>query len=240
MAAASAVDEGGEAGDEEAMDLPDKARTLWDAATALNQRWRTTQPVARGGPTVSRIGDLPALLFMTDPQRTPEPWITAAALPAGACVVFRHFGASDAAATAERLRAATRQAGVRLLIGQDAELAAQVGADGVHLPERDLGRAADLRRQAPGWLLTGAVHGEAVDVDGLDAVVMSPVFNAGGSSAMRTPLGVEAFTARVGRASLPVYALGGITAANVRQLKSSGACGIAGVAAISEAFVAST
>jgi len=247
MAAASAVDEGGEAGDEDAMDLPDKARTLWDAATALNQRWRDAQAVARGGATVSRIGDLPALLFMTDPQRTPEPWITAAALPAGACVVFRHFGASDAAAMAERLRAATRQAGVRLLIGQDAELAAQVGADGVHLAERDLIRAQDLRRRWPNWLLTGASHvagasheqGVPGATDGLDALVMSPVFPAGGASAIKAPLGLEAFGQAVRRAPLPVYALGGINAGNVGQLAASGACGIAGVAAIREAFAAS-
>ncbi len=236
----STVDGGDEAGDEEAMDLPDKARTLWDAATALNQRWRDAQPVARGGAAVSRIGRLPPLLFMTDPQRTPAPWVTAAALPAGACVVFRHFGASDAAATADRLREVTRQAGVQLLIGQDADLAERVGADGVHLAERDLSRAQDLRRRWPAWLLTGACHGEASETAGLDALVMSPVFPAGGASAIKPPLGVEAFTARVGKSPLPVYALGGITAANVGQLAASGACGIAGVAAISEAFAAST
>ena len=227
------------------MDLPDEARTLWDAATALNQQWRAKQPVARGGRTVSRIGDqpglvLPPLLFMTDPQRTPEPWTTAAALPARACVVFRHFGSSDAAATAERLRDVTRRAGVILLIGQDADLAERVGADGVHLPERDLGRAPDLRRHWPHWLLTGACHGEPNETDGLDALVMSPVFPAGGASAARAPLGVEAFTARVGKSPLPVYALGGITAANVIQVAASGACGIAGVAAFRDAFTAST
>ena len=171
---------------------------------------------------------------MTDPERTPRPWSVADALPAGSCVVFRHFGANDAAETAERLRA------VLLLIGQDADLADRVGADGVHLAERDLGRAADLRRQAPDWLLTGAMHGEVAAVDGLDALVMSPVFAAGGASAVRAPLGVETFAARVERAPLPVYALGGITAANVGQLAASGACGIAGVAAIREAFMAST
>lgn len=245
MAAASAVDEGDKAGDEDAMDLPDEARTLWDAATALNQQWRAMQPVARGGRTVSCVGDqpglvLPPLLFMTDPLRTPEPWTTAAALPAGACVVFRHFGARDAAATAERLRETTRRAGVLLLIGRDADLAERVGADGVHLPERDLGRAPDLRRQWPDWLLTGACHGEPNETDGLDALVMSPVFPAGGASAVKTPMGMEAFAARVEKSPLPVYALGGITAGNVGQLAASGACGIAGVAAIREAFAAST
>ena len=109
-------------------------------------------------------------------------------------------------------------------------------ADGVHLAERDLGRAQDLTRRWPAWLLTGACHGKPSETDGLDALVMSPVFPAGGASAIKPPLGVEAFTACVGKSPLPVYALGGITAANVGQLAASGACGIAGVAAISEAL----
>jgi thiamine monophosphate synthase len=39
--------------------------------------------------------------------------------------------------------------------------------------------------------------------------------------------------ARLARASpLPVYALGGVTAANWRRLEESGACGIAGIGGI--------
>ena len=47
--------------------------------------WREAQGLARAAAAVSpRAVGLPPLLFFTDPQRTPQPWRTAAALPAGA------------------------------------------------------------------------------------------------------------------------------------------------------------
>jgi len=38
---------------------------------------------------------LPALLFFTDPARTPDPAADAANLPKGAAVVYRAFGAPE-------------------------------------------------------------------------------------------------------------------------------------------------
>jgi len=213
------------------MTLSEDARTLWQTATALARAAAAVSPPRR---------PLPPLLFFIDPTRTPRPWETAARLPAGAGVVFRHFGAADALETGLRLRAATKDAGVRLLVGLDADLAERVGADGVHLPERALSAAYALSGRRPDWLLTGAAHSlEAVkSARDLDAMVLSPVFPAGGASAGKTALGVEGFQALAADAPCPVYALGGISATNARALIGSGACGIAGVDAVQTAFLA--
>jgi len=213
------------------MTLSEDARTLWQTATALARAAAAVSP--------SKV-PLPPLLFFTDPARTPRPWETAARLPSGAGVVFRHFGATDSLETGLRLRAATRQAGVRLLVGLDAELAERIEADGVHLPERALSAAYALSGRRPDWLLTGAAHSAktmkaARDVD---ALILSPVFPAGGASAGKTALGVEGFQAMAADAPCPVYALGGISAANAAALIGSGACGIAGVDAVQTAFLA--
>ncbi|HUH23444.1 MAG TPA: thiamine phosphate synthase [Brevundimonas sp.] len=211
------------------MTLSEDARTLWETATAL----------ARAAAAVSPPKcPLPPLLFFTDPARTPRPWETAARLPAGAGVVFRHFGAADALETGLRLRAATKAAGVRLLVGLDAELAERIGADGVHLPERTLSAAYALSGRRPDWLLTGAAHSsEAVErARDLDALVASPVFPAGGASASKPALGIDGFRALAALAPCPVYALGGISPANASALIGSGACGIAGVDAVQIAF----
>ncbi|WP_245559465.1 thiamine phosphate synthase [Brevundimonas naejangsanensis] len=206
--------------------LSEEAQSLWDAARAL----ALTAP--HGGRA------LPPLLFFTDPARTPRPWETAARLPAGAGVVFRHFGAADRVETGQRLREATHRAGVRLLVGLDAELAEQIGADGVHLPERALSAAYALSGRRPDWLLTGAAHStKAVrTARDLHALVLSPVFPAGGASGVKPALGVEGFSALAALAPCPVYALGGITAANASRLPSTGASGLAGVEAIQTAF----
>ena len=213
------------------MTLSEDARTLWQTATALARAAAAVSP--------SKV-PLPPLLFFTDPARTPRPWETAARLPAGAGVVFRHFGATDALEIGQRLRAATKAASVRLLIGLDADLAERIEADGVHLPERALPEAYALSERRPDWLLTGAAHSleTAKRARDLDALVLSPVFPAGGASAARAALGIEAFRVLTAAAPCPVYALGGISAANAGALIGSGACGIAGVDAVQTAFLA--
>lgn len=203
--------------------------------------WEVARLLARDAANVSRgPGErpaLPPLLFLTDPDRTPRPWETAARLPPGAGVIFRHFGLPGAQETALRLRRITRDRGVLLLIGLDADMAEAVGADGLHLPERAVRRAADLRTAHPDWLITGAAHAAAaVGVPGLDALIVSPVFPAGGVSASRAALGMTAFRSLAASSSTPVCALGGIRASNARRFIGSGACGLAGVSAIQAAF----
>lgn len=206
----------------------DDARALWDAATALNRAAASVSPHAAA---------LPPLLFFTDPARTPRPWETAARLPSGAAVVYRAFGAADAVQTGLRLRQATTDAGVKLLIGRDADLAAAVRADGLHLPEREADRAANIRAEHPDWLLTAAWHGAPSPLtENLDALILSPVFPAGGASAAKSPLGVAAFQDRVRSIAAPVYALGGVSSLNATELSGSGACGLAGVDAVQSAF----
>jgi len=204
--------------------------------------WEVARVLARDAADVSRARgwagpDLPPLLFFTDPDRTPKPWETAARLPAGSGVVFRHFGRSGARETALRLREATRACEGLLLIGLDAELAEAVGADGVHLPERALELAAAIRASRPDWRITGAAHAPAsLSTPGLDGLILSPVFPAGGASADRAALGLDVLKAWIEAAPCPVYALGGIDGGNVQGLIGSGACGIAGVSAIQAAF----
>jgi thiamine-phosphate pyrophosphorylase len=205
--------------------------------------WRVAGCLAREAAKVSRAADhprpnLPPLLFFTDPDRTPEPWRVAERLPVGSGVVYRHFGAPDARQTALRLRQATRARDGLLLIGRDAELAAAVEADGVHLPEAMIGQAPGLADRHPGWIITAAFHAlsPTPDLTGLDALVVSPIFPAGGTSAGKPPLGVENLKVLAAAVDRPIYALGGIDASNAPQIIGSGAYGIAGVGSFRAAF----
>jgi thiamine-phosphate pyrophosphorylase len=144
--------------------------------------------------------------------------------------VFRAFGAPDAAAQALRLKAIARARGLTLLIGADARLAAEVGADGVHLPERTACRARAVRR--PGWLVTGAAHSLAAArralAAGCDAAVVSAVFPSASPSAGQ-PMGPVRLALLARRAGLPVYGLGGINDKTARRLKDAGLVGLAAV-----------
>lgn len=153
-------------------------------------------------------------------------------------MVYRHFGDPQAETIGSRLRAITRRRGLILLVGLDADLAERVEADGVHLPERAGSSAAALAERRPDWLLTVAAHSvrAAVEARKVDAVVLSPIFAAGGASAARRRLGVKALSEAANRSVCPVYALGGIGPGNVEALADSGACGVAGVGAFQQAF----
>lgn len=201
--------------------------------------WAVAQALARAADAVRGAGPsrVPPMLLFTDPERTPRPWEIAARMPAGSGVVYRSFGSADALETAERLRAVTRARGMSLLIGLDADLADRVGADGLHLPERAVTAAYSLSGRRPDWILTGAVHAvvAAKAARDLDAVVLSPISPAGGASAAKPALGLEALTEAADGATRMI-ALGGITAANAAGLESSGAYGLAAIGGLAGAF----
>ena len=175
---------------------------------------------------------LPALLFFTDPARTPDPEAIARRLPPGAAVVFRAFGATDAEARGARLLAIARERRLKLLIGADAGLAARLGAHGVHLPERLAHRARRLKAAHPDWLITAAAHSPRAArralLAGADAVVVSAVFPSRSASA-GPPMGPVRLAILTRGLGGPAYALGGVDNKTARRLKDAGLVGLAAV-----------
>lgn len=188
-------------------------------------------PARKGGRKGARNG-LPTLLFFTDPARTPDPEAIARRLPPGTAVVFRPFGAADAEARGAGLLAIARERKLRLLIGADAGLAARLGADGVHLPERLAHRARRLKAARPHWLVTAAAHSPRAArralLAGADAVVISAVFPSRSASA-GAPIGPIRLAVLVRRLAGPAYALGGVDNKTARRLKDAGLVGLAAV-----------
>ena len=195
-------------------------------AATLGRRARRRKPLSRAGKPI------PCLWFLTDPARVPDPVQAIAGLPRGGVVVYRAFGARDRLMVARALRQITRERGLKLLIGADWRLAARVGADGVHLPQRLAWLARGLRRRRPRWLITAAAHDIAALISGarhgLDVLLVSAVFSSRSPSAGRA-LGPVRFEALVARSRVPVIALGGVNGATAPRLRSSRAAGLAGV-----------
>jgi thiamine-phosphate pyrophosphorylase len=146
--------------------------------------------------------------------------------------VFRAFGAADAEARGRRLAGIAARRGLRLLVGADARLAARIGADGVHLPERLAAMAGRLRAARPGWIVTAAAHSARAARGalgaGADAVVVSTVFESRSATAGR-PMGPIRLARLTQAAGGPVYALGGITNENARRLAGVRLAGLAAV-----------
>jgi thiamine-phosphate pyrophosphorylase len=210
---------------------------LWRSARTLRPA-RARRKANLGKPILGKpilATPLPPLIFFTDPGRVSDPAAVIARLPRGAGVIYRAFGAVDAVGEGRRLARLARRRGLVLLAGADAGLAARIGADGVHLPERAATKARGLTRIRPRWLVTCAAHSAAAIVrarrSGAAAVFVSPVFPSASPSAGR-PLGTLRFARLVRGAGLPVYALGGVNAKTARRLTGSGAAGFAAVEAL--------
>jgi thiamine-phosphate pyrophosphorylase len=172
------------------------------------------------------------MFFVTDPVRTPDPVAIAIRLPAGAGVIYRAFGAADALTVARALRRLADDRGLLLLIGADERLAAQAGADGVHLPQRLIAEGRRLRARRPDWICTCAAHDamalHKAALAGFDAALTSPVFVSRSPSA-QGQLGAIRFARLVRAARLPVYALGGVNARTAPRLLKTGAAGLAAI-----------
>jgi thiamine-phosphate pyrophosphorylase len=135
--------------------------------------------------------------------------------------------------SARELTALVREAvalgGRKVLVNTRLDVALACGAGGVHLPADSL--APDrIRAIAPdGFLIGVSCHGidelQRAEREGADFAVFGPVFETGG----KTAIGLAALERATASARLPVYALGGITAATAEACLTAGAAGVAGI-----------
>ena len=124
-----------------------------------------------------------------------------------------------------------RDAGARLLLHGDCELAEAVQADGVHLTAAQLHRFRE-RPLSPERLIGASCHddGELALAESLraDFAVLGPVLpTATHPGALH--LGWERFATLIDRARIPVYALGGMRSGLLDTAWRHGAQGVAGI-----------
>ena len=188
----------------------------------------------------TRIGfraQLPTLWLMTDAQRLPDPRMAIMRLPRGSGVILRHTDAKARQALARAIRPLCRARGLVYLIAQDWRLAAAVGADGVHLPERGVAAGALLWRRQRKALLTMSAHSARAALRatrlGADAIVLAPVFATASHPAART-LGPLRLAALARASARPVIALGGISDANVNRLAHTNVHGFAAIGGLAK------
>ena len=163
----------------------------------------------------------------------------AAAIDGGAGIVQlreKHLGQADFLAEAERFVALCREKGAVSIINDKVEIAAQVGADGVHVGQEDLeaGRARQLL--GPDKLIGVSAHSVAealaAQAAGADYLGVGAAF-ATGTKTDAKPISRETIRAITAAADIPVVAIGGISRDNILELKD---CGLDGVAVVSALF----
>jgi thiamine-phosphate pyrophosphorylase len=125
----------------------------------------------------------------------------------------------------------TRGTSTRVVINDRLDVAVACGADGVHLRGDSIPVAA-ARRLAPRPFLIGrSIHSvvEAPGAVGADYVIAGTVFPTASKADGAPLIGIEGLSAIVRAATVPVLAIGGVTAARMEAVRATGAAGIAAV-----------
>lgn len=181
------------------------------------------------------VNALPSpLLVVTDKHQTQRPLedIVSSALAAGARWFWlrdRDLARNERRQLAFRLANIVHGAGGRLSIGDDVELAAEIGSSAVQM--RNLAGIVHARDTlGPSAMIGLSAHHIAdvanAKIAGADYVTLSPIHQSASKPDYGPALGVTAI-ARAAQIGIPVLALGGITAENAAAATEAGAAGIA-------------
>jgi thiamine-phosphate pyrophosphorylase len=156
-------------------------------------------------------------------------------LPQGSLIVLRTKKRGRREELAGALARIARARRLFLSIADDPELAARLGADGVHFPEARAGELFGWRARRPDWFVTASAHSlkaaARAQTLGADAVFVSPVF-ATKSHPDRVALTPVRFRLMTTQLRVPVYALGGIDVGTIRELAGARLAGVAAIGAL--------
>jgi len=129
-------------------------------------------------------------------------------------------------ALAAELRDLTDETGRILIINDRPDIAAIVGADGVHLGQHDLPIAEARRLLRPGAIIGRSTHSlaqaQAAVAEGADYIAVGPLFDTDTKDA-GPAVGLDLLRQVREQVSLPIVAIGGITPENVESVVEAGA-----------------
>lgn len=183
---------------------------------------------------------LGGICFITDRRSCGLDWVdmTKEVLDAGVKWVQYRDKESDRYTlfeTATRLRELTRQAGACFVMNDYPDIAAAVGADGVHLGQEDMPLAEARRVLGKGKVIGISTHSieEALEAEraGADYIGFGPIFTTDTKDA-GSPKGTDLLVLVRQKVSIPVVAIGGITPDGLPIVMKAGAQAVAVASAI--------
>lgn len=183
-----------------------------------------------------------SLYLATDPAMTARCGLAdtvRAAVAGGVTVVQlrdKDAAPADLCAAARALLAFLRPLGIPLIVNDDVEAAALVGADGVHVGQSDVAAAVARAKLGPdavvGLSVTCGAEVPTVDPAVVDYVGLGPIFPTATKPDATPAMGEEEFAVVRRRIPLPVVAIGGVTRENAARAIRAGADGVCVISAI--------
>lgn len=184
------------------------------------------------------MSSLPRLYMIADGPVDVVQAQVEAALAAGVKLIqlrFRELKGDAIESLAREVKSACDTVDAALLLNSRVKLAAKLGL-GVHLNSRQPDIRFARRMLGDDALVAQSCHhfGELTRAKelGADFAVFGPIFSVPGKAAA---VGVDELADVCRAAGLPIFALGGVVAANAQSCLAAGAAGIAGIRAFADA-----
>lgn len=171
--------------------------------------------------------------------------IVAAAIDGGIDAVQlreKHTTARERYELGIELRELTREAGIDLLVNDRVDIAAAIGADGVHLGDDDLSIAVARSILGPdavvGRSVSSVEGAQAAEANGADYLGVGAVFATTSKTDVEEEnngIGLDHVTGIAASVEVPLVGIGGLTAENAASVITAGADGVAVISAITAA-----
>ena len=171
--------------------------------------------------------------------------IVRAAVRGGTTMVQLREKACDTRAFVELGRAVhdlLRPLGIPLIVNDRTDIAQVIGAEGVHIGQRDMAYADARRLLGPEAIIGLSVENdeqarECVSFSELDYIGASPVFATPTKTDTARALGLEGVRRlrQIVGPTMPIVAIGGINRTNIHEIIHAGADGVAVVSALCSA-----
>ena len=163
----------------------------------------------------------------------PEDWARRLAGAGVGIIQYRDTRGSSALllAVARRLSALAQSHPFRFVMNDRADIAALVGAGGVHVGQEDIAVEAARRICGPDCWVGGSTHNleqfRAAAVTSADYIAVGPIFATATKEHPDPVVGVEFIRQVRPLTQKPIVAIGGITAERAREVYAAGATSIA-------------
>ncbi len=148
----------------------------------------------------------------------------------------RDLSAGELVTLAREVQAVTASARSQLLINDRIDVALALEGVGVHLRSNSLPVPVARQLLGAGRLLGVSVHGveEAMQAEsqGADYIVLGPIYETPSKQMFGPPLGIHTLEKACGLVRIPIFGIGGVTAARAREMRRAGAFGAAVITVI--------
>lgn len=139
-------------------------------------------------------------------------------------------------ALAREVLSVARQAGRPVLINDRVDLVLAADADGVHLRSDSLPVRIVRGMLGSSKLIGVSTHSAAevaaAEAEGADFAVLGPIYATASKRSYGAPIGLAPLQQATRRCRIPIFAIGGVTAARVLELRAAGASGVAVISAV--------